>query len=149
MEILYPVPGFYFQVKICTSSYSFKEVSGIEVDIDHEEITSGGENGFKYKAYSQPKYHDLELKKGFIPRDSLLGQFFETSNYIPGNTPMADILKTHPLIVHLLEDETNPSFSWAFYNPMPIGWSVGHLDALENSYLMESIKFSYDYFEPI
>ncbi|MAN28795.1 MULTISPECIES: phage tail protein [Mesonia] len=147
MEFSYPAPGFYFQVKIGLQTYSFKEVSGIEFSTDFEEIASGGENDFKYKAFSRRKYSDLELKKGFIPRDSLLAEFLNFS--IINSPAVISKLKMYPIIVHLLDKEGTPSQSWIFYEPVPSKWKLGNLDAMENNYLMESITFSYNHFHSI
>ncbi len=147
MEFSYPSPGFYFQVKIGTEAYSFKEVSGISFTANYEEIKSGGEDGYPYKAFQRMNYSNLELKRGFIAKDSLLGKFVKSSGEISG-VPMEPISKIHPLIVNLLDEDAEPSFSWIFYNPILIGWKIGAFDSMKNDYLTESITLSYTHFEP-
>lgn len=148
MKFSYPSPGFYFQVKIGAEAYSFKEVSGISFTADYEEIKSGGENSFPYRAFKRMNYSDLELKSGFVAKDSLLGKFVKSSGEISG-VPIEPVSKIHPLVVHLLNEKALPSFSWAFYNPVLIGWKIGAFDAMKNDYLTESITLSYTHFEPV
>lgn len=142
MELTYPSPAFYFQVEIAGTTYSFKEVDGISIEMDLEEIAEGGENGFKHKVPTRPKFGNLELKRGLVAADSMLGQLCSSillSPVLSGFTRVS-------IIVHLLDESGSPSISWSFADAWPIGWNVGKLDAMENSYTVESLKFSYSYF---
>lgn len=142
MAIDYPAPAFYFQVEIAGASFSFKEVDGISIEMDTEEIAEGGENGFKHKVPVRPKFSDLELKRGYVPKDSMLGELCSTILLSPVLTSFARI----SILVHLLDEEGTPSISWSFYDAWPISWNIGKLDAMDNSYVVESLKFSYSYF---
>lgn len=142
MAINYPAPAFYFQVQIAGSTFSFKEVDGISVEMDTEEIAEGGENGFKHKVPTRPKFGDLELKRGYVPKDSMLGEFCST---VLLNPVLSGFVRV-PILVHLLDDTGVPSVSWSFFDAWPISWNIGKLDAMDNSYVVESLKFSYSYF---
>ena len=63
-----PAVGFFFSVDFYDGSTkkfsSFKEVSGLSVKINTEDITQGGENGFKYRLPTGAAYQNLVLKRG-------------------------------------------------------------------------------------
>jgi phage tail-like protein len=47
----------------------FNEVSGLQIDIDVEEYTEGGENGFVHKLPGRMKWPNLVLKRGITKDD--------------------------------------------------------------------------------
>jgi phage tail-like protein len=145
MTFDYPSPSFYFKVKIAGAMYSFKEVDGISVEMDIEEIAEGGENGFKHKVPTRPKFSNLELKRGFVPKDSMLGKLCSSILI----NPSLNGFKRTQILVHLLDEKGAPAISWSFNDAWPISWSIGKFDAMENSYAVESIKFSYSYFNTL
>ncbi len=143
MSKQYPSPGFYFQVQIAKDTYSFKEVDGISVEMDMEEIAEGGVNAYKHKVPTRPKFTDLELKRGFVPKNSLLGKLCASILM----DPVLDNIKRTTMTVHLLDEKGKPSMSWSFYDAWPISWNVSKLDAMDNNYAVESLKMTYSYFK--
>lgn len=138
----YPSPAFYFQVKIAKQTYSFKEVDGISVEMDLEEIAEGGLNAYKHKVPGRPKFSDLELKRGFVPKNSLLGKLCKSIL----TSPVLDNIKRTTMTVYLLDEKGKPAMSWSFYDAWPISWNIGKLDAMDNNYAVESLKFTYSHF---
>ena len=142
MDSIYPSVGFYFQVSLDNESYSFKEVSGISLEINTEEITEGGENRFKYRVPTGAKYNNLELKRGLLAKNSNLMTWINNtlnSEFDKPITPKA-------LEISLLNEEGNKVMSWSFVGAWPISQNSSSLNAIENEVLIESIIFSYNYF---
>lgn len=152
MEFNYPSPGFYFQVCLGPETFSFKEVSGIGATITYEDIKSGGEDGLVYKAFKQMNYTNLELKRGFVPKNSFIGIIIDSmvalsvASKLSNGFPMVPLSSIFPLVVNLLDENGMPAYTWVFYNPILEGWQISGFDAMKNDYLTETITISYSDF---
>ena len=79
MSSEYPPVAFYFRLSFkgaaSGSDASFKEVSGITMEMGTEEITEGGNNNFKHRVPTSVKFSNLVLKRGLVPKDSAVIQW--------------------------------------------------------------------------
>lgn len=139
----YPPVGFYFRVSFngggINSETSFKEVSGINVNIEPEEITEGGLLQFRHRLPSTPKYTNLVLKRGLVT-DSNLRKWIEKAVEEFTFTPIT-------VMVSLLNPKGSPLMSWNFYNVWPVKWEVANFDSMNNALTIESIELAFDYFK--
>jgi phage tail-like protein len=154
-EQFYPSVGFYFSVKVVPDNSpasagpgtdidnSFKEVSGITVNIKTEELKEGGENRYSYRVPGRTDYKNLVLKRGYISGKSELADW--TIQRM--ESTLAEKVTTKHLMVSLLDSESEIITSWFFYNAWPVKSEISSLDAMENKYLVETMEFSYLYFE--
>lgn len=145
----FPPVSFYFQLSFSSISgsvdASFKEVSGITMEMGTEEITEGGNNSFKHKVPTTVKFPNLILKRGLIPKNS--GLIDWCVNTIGGD--LATTIETKTIIVSLLDESGSPLNSWSFVNAWPIKWSASDLHSMNNEILIETLEFSYSYFEEV
>jgi phage tail-like protein len=154
-EQFYPSVGFHFSVKVVPDNSpssggsgtdidnSFKEVSGITVNIKTEELKEGGENRYSYRVPGRTDYKNLVLKRGYISGKSELADW--TIQRM--ESTLAEKVTTKHLMVSLLDSESEIITSWFFYNAWPVKSEISSLDAMENKYLVETMEFSYLYFE--
>ena len=154
-EQFYPAVGFHFNVRLVSDNRpspggpgtdidnSFKEVSGLSVNIKSEELTEGGENRFSYRVPGRTEYKNLVLKRGYISQKS------EMANWVISQmeSTLAEKVSTKHIMVSLLDSESEILSSWFFYNAWPVKSDLSSLDAMENKYLVETMEFSYLYFE--
>lgn len=146
----YPVPGFYFRVLVVgimptTDDCSFKEVSGIEVEMQTEPIEEGGVNSHQWIVPKGVRYSNLVLKRGVMPAASFLSiwvQMFMANDFTEPISP-----KT--IIVTLNNDKGLPLYAWGFVNAYPVKWTIDSLDSTKNDILVESIEFQYQYFRQV
>jgi phage tail-like protein len=145
----YPPPSFYFSVSVIGVPSSvdaqFKEVSGISVHMETEDIAMGGENRFKYKAPSRASYENLVLKRGLVTSGSLLALWFMSS--LQGG--LVTSITTHDILVSLLGPTGSPLMSWTFIGAWPVKWDVSGFDSMENKIALETLELSYNYFLPM
>lgn len=143
----YPPVSFSFSLSFSGSSGSsdaaFQEASGINVEMNTEEVGSGGENRFKYRLPGKTKYSNLVLKRGLIPKNSPLFTWCEQTL----NLGLAEPIQTKTITVALLDNKQKILISWVFQNAYPVKWSVSEFKSMENAYAVESIEFAYNYFE--
>lgn len=147
MKEFYPPVSFYFQVSFQGNSGkndgSFKEVSGITMEMGTEEIAEGGVNGYKHRVPVAAKYPNLVLKRGLVPKNSEIAKWF--MNTLGGN--LEETIETKTVIVKLLNENGDPLKSWNFVNAWPVKWALSDLNSMNNEIAIESMELAFSYFE--
>ncbi|NOS91597.1 MAG: phage tail protein [Cyclobacteriaceae bacterium] len=147
MANFYPPGAFYFAVSFtgitAKVDAAFQEASGINADLETEEVVCGGENRFKFKLPMATKYGTLTLKRGFVTGNSDLAKWCSDTLGNGLNTPIAP--KT--ITVKLLNQQGDTLVSWDFINAYPVKWGVSEFKSTESTYVVESLEFAYNYFK--
>lgn len=131
--------AFYFQVTIGNDVIAFKEVSGLESEMELETIQEGGSNEFEYKVPKQVKHGNLVLKRAMLPADHTVVNWF---NDVLSNGLSVPIVPAN-IKISLLDKEENPVYNWDCLKAFPVKWQVDSLDAEKNSVLIETMEFAY------
>lgn len=144
MSIYYPPVSFYFSVSISgetgPNEASFKEVSGIGIEMHTEEIVEGGLNDFRHPLPSTAKYSNLELKWGLLAKDSPLAQWCIAT--LEGG--LNNAIRTNNIMVSLLNESAEPIRTWTFANAWPVKWDVDNFNSKNNEIIVERIEFAYN-----
>ncbi|HWZ22414.1 MAG TPA: phage tail protein [Cytophagaceae bacterium] len=145
----YPLPGFYFQLSFSgisgTVDTSFKEVSGLVMEMGTEEIAEGGENRFKHRVPTGTKYQNLVLKRGLVAATSDLVTW--CTNSIGGG--LSDTILPKTIVVSLLDENGNPLKSWNIANAWPVKWETSSFNSMNNEVAIETLEFSFSYFQQL
>jgi phage tail-like protein len=154
-EPYYPPAAFYFSVAVLGSPTSappqsaadaaFQEVSGIRVEFSAEELVEGGENRFSHRLPQRSKYPNLVLKRGLVAKNSFLADWVNSTLGSALSTPIV----TQNLQVSLLNESGEPLAAWRFTNVYPIRWETAPLSSQESKVLIETLEFSYNFFERV
>lgn len=147
----YPATGFYFSVSFIggvatvasATDSSFKEVSGIEMKVNTDEIQEGGVNNYVWKVPKSVSYSNLVLKRGVMPKVSILGTWVKESI----DSVYSSAMKPITVLVLLMDQDGIPLSGWAFFNAFPVKWDLSGFDSMKNEYVVESIEFSYTNFK--
>ena len=143
----YPPVAFYFQLSFSGVSgkvdVSFKEASGLTMEMGTEEIAEGGNNKFKHRVPTIAKYSNLVLKRGLVPSDSEVAKWCVDT--ITGG--LAEVITTKNIIVSLLDEKGSPLKSWSFVNAWPVKWEVSEFNSMNNEIVIETLEFAFSYFE--
>lgn len=135
--------AFQFEVKLdgaADADAAFREVSGLEVEVQVEEIAEGGENRFVHKLPKPAKHPNLVLKRGIAASGSDLVKWCKE---VIENDFMEPI-KPRNLVVNLLDAEHSPLVTWSLSNVWPLKWKVADLDAMKNEVALETIELAYN-----
>jgi phage tail-like protein len=146
MDLLYPPVGFHFAVVFelfpqTPNDFRFQEVSGLTATVQTESVIEGGENRFTHQLPVRTGYEKLELKRGMFFGSFIIQwvrEAVENLNVKPTN-----------VIITLLNELHVPVAAWYVVRAYPIKWSVSNFNAQENSVVIETIQFQYNYFKTI
>ncbi len=152
---IFPV-GFFFSVQILgmpaggptAIEAGFETVNGINVTMNVDKITEGGENTFVHKVPGRIAYDsNLELKRGLITGISPFGLWCRS--HFSGGINVVSISKkivTRDIIVHLLNANQIPVMSWVFVGAYPVKWDIKGFSARESEIAVETLSLAYRYF---
>ncbi|WP_026946713.1 phage tail protein [Algoriphagus marincola] len=149
MALFYPPTGFHFLVRFeglllkypGIPDVGFQEVGGLSVEIGVEEYAEGGENRFKHRMPNPVSYPNLTMKRGMLIGSQLMQWFKDSMEGFQ--------FEAQDITVILLNDQHLPLQAWNFINSWPVKWSIEGLNAMENSLMIESIEFAYQYYRRI
>ncbi|MCB0502354.1 MAG: phage tail protein [Bacteroidetes bacterium] len=139
----YPPVGFHFRVEFINvgndNDVRFQSVSGLNMELDVENIKEGGQNLFEHKLPGRSKFSDLTLKRGLL-LDSEVIKWIKSALYDREFKPAN-------MNISLLNNNHEPILTWKIFNAWPRKWNVSDLNAAENSIMVETLEIAYNYFK--
>jgi phage tail-like protein len=99
----------------------FMEVSGLEVSVETEDVTEGGQNSFVHKLPGRMTWPNIVLKRGVARQDALLRWLNESSGETfaaNGNT-----LVRKSAAITLCDRTGTRLMSWEFDGAFPVKWT--------------------------
>lgn len=140
MADLWDLPvAFYFSVSIGGVELPFKEVSGLSVEMEIENIGEGGVNDFEHKLPKQLKQRNLVLKRALalVSSDDVMWirQWLEND--------FSTFPTTKDVLVKLLDADGKPKAAWTCTRAYPVKWEAENFDADKNSLAIESVELVY------
>lgn len=143
----YPATGFYFKIEVAgitdTSDNSFKEVSGLSLELGSEKLVEGGVNNFTWELPTQVSSSNLVLKRGVLSKKSKLIKWIEASI----NTDYSKALELKNIAVKLFSAKGKPMITWTFNNARPVKYQVSDFDSMKNEVLIETMEFTYTFYK--
>ena len=141
---IYPAAGFHFSVAFelfpqRDIDFRFREVSGLTVSVDTEDVREGGENRFVHKLPEKTTYSDIVLKRGFFTGSNIIDwcrDAIENFNFKPTN-----------VLISLLNEKHEPITSWHIVHAIPTRWEISSFNAEQSEVVIETLTLSYHYFK--
>jgi phage tail-like protein len=134
----YPLPVYNYRVDIGNTSFSFSEVSGLDLAFEvityKESYASSGKSGpniMHMPGMIQPV--NISLKKGFIKGESMK-VFYSWINSIELNR-----VDKKDIIIHLLDETGATVVSWKCIDAFPTKLSAPAFNADSNAVAIESM----------
>jgi len=136
----YPPLGFHFRVEFANikGEFEFQSVSGLNVELETEQIAEGGENRFKHRLPVRTKFTNIILKRGLKVNSDLIKWCRDA--VIDFNITPTD------MTIILLNEEHEPLQTWNVVHAWPVKWEVTDLNAEESKITVESIELAYNFF---
>lgn len=147
--------SFYFQVEIGSDGIAFKEVGGLNSEMEVETVQEGGVNEYEHRLPKQIKHGNLVLKRALMPvKDNpivtWIKSILEGGAFFSGQQdPLARTIKISLLSLKIIKEDNKevtkkyPLYVWECAQAFPVKWEAEALDAEKNSVLIESVEFVY------
>lgn len=135
----YPLAGFRFKVEFSGKNtdmdMSFREVGGLKMQFETEDMREGGEYAFTYRLPVRVKQPNLVLKRGLL-KGSELSRWVRDA---------LEDFKIRPLLVtiSLLGEDGQPLMVWQAHQAWPVSWEIGGLNAMQNEVIVETLELAY------
>lgn len=139
----YPFTGYNFDVAVDGGYYSFKEVSGLEVQVQVKSKTE--DHIIMSVPTGERKFSNVTLKRGLLPN----GSFFADWASRVEESPMNGALEVKDVTIFMMDDKGSDIMMWVLKKAYPIKYTVGPLNSTENSIAVESIELAYKQFEQV
>lgn len=135
------LPSFYFALDIGgePADSAFQEASGFDKEMDVEEVSSGGENRFRYRLPKGLKSSNLVLKRGVTLSSSPLAKWCHDTL----ESSMGELIKPKDVRLTLFKPDGSTAMSWTFTKAWPVKWAYSELKSQDNGLLIETIELAY------
>lgn len=134
---VWPLPKFYFQVKIGDTEVAFQEVSGLDIEAQIIEYRHGNSKEFStVKMPGIKKSGNVTLKKGVFVKDN---SFWDWFSQISMNT-----IERKTVVISLLDESGNPTMVWTLNNAWPTKITGTDMKSDGNEVAVETIEVTHE-----
>jgi phage tail-like protein len=143
-EPYYPMVGFYFTLSFSSIrskvDSKFKEVSGIEMELDFTPITEAGDNGSQINLPARSKFSDLVLKRGVLSSQSPLTEWC----YSWLLNDYSKKLQRKDVFLKILNEKGMAIMVWQFTQAYPSKMSITGFNSMDSAIIIEQITLKYE-----
>jgi phage tail-like protein len=133
----WPLPKFYFSVRLGDDEARFQEVAGLDVEAKPIEFRHGDSPIFApIKMPGLGKVGNVTLRKGVFAKDAKFREWFSE---IERNT-----ISRRTVIINLLDENGEPKMTWTLLNAGPTRITGTDLKSDGNEVAVESIELAYE-----
>jgi len=134
---IWPLPKFYFQVKIGNDEIACQEVSGLDVEAQIIEYRHGNSKEFStIKMPGIKKTGNVTLKKGVFAKDNKLFDWFSKINM---NT-----IERQTVVISLLDESGKNTMVWTLNNAWPTKVTGTDMKSDGNEVAVETIEIAHE-----
>ncbi|MCD7937362.1 MAG: phage tail protein [Tannerellaceae bacterium] len=136
-DTVWPLPKFYFQVKIGDKEGAFQEVSGLDVEAQVIEYRHG--NSPEFSTIKMPgikKFSNITLKKGVFKGDK---SYWEWFSKIKMNT-----IERVGVTISLLDEGGAPVQTWTLKNAWPTKITGTDMKSDGNEVAVETLEVAHE-----
>jgi phage tail-like protein len=120
---------------------SWRECSGLSVQVNVEEVNEGGQNQFVHKLPGRMQWPNLVFKRGVSNSNELFDWFKKSSG--DGFSGAGDKLRRSTGEVVLCAADGSRVRSWSFVDAFPVKWSGPTLSASSNDIAGEELEIAH------
>jgi phage tail-like protein len=133
----WPLPKFYFAVRLGDDEAKFQEVAGLDADAKPIEYRHGNSPSFyPIKMPGLGKVGNVVLRKGIFARDATLWKWFSE---IEMNT-----IARRTVVINLLDENREPKMTWTLHNAWPTKITGADLKSDGGEVAVESIELAFE-----
>jgi phage tail-like protein len=133
----WPLPKFYFAVRLGDDEAKFQEVAGLDADAKPIEYRHGNSPIFyPIKMPGLGRVGNVVLRKGVFARDATFWKWFSG---IEMNT-----IARRTVVINLLDENRAPEMTWTLHNAWPTKITGADLKSDGDEVAVESIELAYE-----
>ena len=119
---------------------AFRDVSGLSIELQTEEVRSGGENLMSYKLPKPIKYGTLKLSRALKGQENMdrITDWAEKAIYYMD-------IKLKTVQVSLLNEKHVPVRTWSFVDAYPVKLNISEMNATKSEISIETLELVYKY----
>ena len=134
---VWPLPKFYFQVKLGDKEVPFQVVSGLDIEAQIIEYRHGNSKEFStIKMPGIKKTGNVTLKKGVFVKDN---GFWDWFNKIKMNT-----IERQTVVISLLDEAGAPTMVWTLNNAWPTKITGTDMKSDGNEVAVETVEIAHE-----
>lgn len=122
----------------------FSEVSGLQAEIEVEEIREGSVNDYVHKLPKVTKYPNLSLKRGITDSDNLWDWHHSAVKGKIEKKNVFLILNAREQIERLQQDPLSKLWGWVFFDAYPVKWVGPDLKADSSTVAIETLELAHN-----
>lgn len=143
MSIYLPPLGFHFSARFdlpdaTASDVRFRDVSGLNMELEEFVCHEGGENRFGYKLPVRGRYPDLVLKRGLLVDSGLRKWVLDAVHHL--------VIRPVTVWVSLLDETHSPLQTYTVVGAWPKKWTLSDFNAETSGIVVETLELAYQYF---
>ncbi|WP_295938446.1 phage tail protein [uncultured Alistipes sp.] len=134
---VWPLPKFYFKVKIADQEVNFQEVSGLDMEAQVIEYRHG--NSPEFSTIKMPgikKTGNVTLKKGVFKGDNAFWDWF--------NMIKMNLIERKAVVISLLDEKGDDAMVWTLINAWPTKITGAELKSDGNEVSVETIEVAHE-----
>lgn len=129
-----PVFRFYLEIANVVEAV-FTEVSGLQLEMETQDIEEGGNNGFTRRIPGRVKVSNLTLKRGMTRSNEFIKWFMGT---VPGSVDRRNITLV------LYDVKGAKIAAWHFEKAYPVKWVGPQFTSDGNSVAVETVELAHE-----
>lgn len=134
---VWPLPKFYFQVKLGDTEVAFQEVSGLDIEAQIIEYRHGNSKEFStIKMPGIKKSGNITLKKGVFVKDNSFWDWFSQINM--------NVIERKTVVISLLDEAGSPTMVWTLNNAWPTKITGTDMKSDGNEVAVETIEVAHE-----
>jgi phage tail-like protein len=136
----WPLPKFYFSVRLGDEEARFQELAGLDADAAPIEYRHGNSPSFyPIKMPGLGKVGNVVLRKGILPKDA---KFWDWFSGIKTNT-----VSRRAVVINLLDENGDAKMTWTLHDARPTRITGTDLKSDGNEIAVESIELAFETME--
>lgn len=135
--------SFYFKVEFEGKSkideVAFKEVKGLSLEVEYENVAEGGVSDYTLMLPKPAKHGNLVLKRAVLPASHSLIKWVKNAMGSSFTQPIVP----NNITVRLMKEKDEPLYVWSCTKAYPVKWSIDGFDSEKNALAIETIELAY------
>lgn len=131
--------AYYFSLIVFNREFAFREITGLNTEMEVESVREGGVNAYEHKLPKQMRHENLVCKRAIVPLTNRLTMWIKSVLEYDFTKPV----ERNDMKIFLKGADGNPLYIWTCEQAFPVKWNVDPFHSEKNEIAIESVEFAY------